>query len=282
MRFPDCLLQIDSYPEPTPHEAIEQALGFCRTIGASLTALATHVHFLAPRNWLAEQMLNVSKLAEAEEEKSLEAARSALNFFNHAAKIAGVPVECLLERANINAVGDYVAARARTRDLCLVPVQDAEDGQRLVGEDVIFGSGRPTLIFKPGVADLPTEAVGEVVVAWDGSRCAARALADALPVLAVAREVRLLTILNEKSSTRSGAARDAVRHLKAHGVDAAVEEIDAAGRRIGVVFDDYIERRSPDLLVMGAYGRSKIREFILGGATEHLLSAMKVPLFLSH
>ena len=61
-----------------------------------------------------------------------------------------------------------------------------------------------------------------------------------------------------------------------------MEEVDAAGGRIDGVLDAYLARRAPDLFVMGAYGRSRVREFVLGGATEHMLFEPKTPLFLSH
>ena len=107
-------------------------------------------------------------------------------------------------------------------------------------------------------------------------------MADALPVLGKAREVRILTVINEKPAARAGLGQDVQRHLEAHGVSAAVDEVDAGGRRIGQVFEDYLAGRDADLFVMGAYGRSRAREFILGGATEHMLHDPRVPLLLSH
>ncbi|MNE04079.1 Universal stress protein family protein [compost metagenome] len=92
----------------------------------------------------------------------------------------------------------------------------------------------------------------------------------------------MLTVINEKPDARAGLGEEAVRHLKAHGVNAVAVEVDASGRRIGPVLDDYVAQRGSDLLIMGAYGRSKMREFILGGATEHMLHDPQTPLLLSH
>ena len=121
-----------------------------------------------------------------------------------------------------------------------------------------------------------------VMLAWDGSRAAARAMGDALPLMVNAREVRILTVTNEKPDASSGLGKDAARHLKAHGVNVVIDEINAAGRHIGQVLQDHAIKCQSDLLVMGAYGRSRMREFILGGATEHMLREPNVPLFLSH
>ena len=89
-------------------------------------------------------------------------------------------------------------------------------------------------------------------------------------------------MLDDKPSTRLGLGQDAVRHLKAHGVSAVLEEVDAAGRGVGELLDAYTAKCGADLLVMGAYGSSRVKEFVLGGATEHVLHDPKTPLFLSH
>ena len=105
---------------------------------------------------------------------------------------------------------------------------------------------------------------------------------DALPLLTKAREVRVLTVVGEKPGARAGLGEDASRHLSAHGVAAVVDEVDPDGRRVGQVLEDYVGKCGCDLLVMGAYGRSRVREFILGGATEHMLSHLTAPVLLSH
>ena len=107
-------------------------------------------------------------------------------------------------------------------------------------------------------------------------------MADALPLLQRAAKVKLLTVINEKAAAAAGVGRDALRHLALHGVRAEVEEVDSNGKSIGVALDAYLASASCDLLVMGAYGKSRVREFILGGATAHVLAKMKTPLFLVH
>lgn len=282
MPMNDVLLQIDSYPETTPPEAIEQAARFTAAVGGVLSGLAVEIDIRAPNNALADYLIGLSRLAEDEEQKSRQACKVALEIFSTKAREAGVLGAALHGKANIDCVGEYVAKAARTRDLCIVPVANRLDGQRSIAEAVVFGSGRPVLIFRPGVANLLDEGLSAVVLAWDGSRSAARAMADALPVMLKAREVRVLTVVNDKPDARSGLGVDVVRHLKAHGVNAMADEVEADNRRIGRVLEEYAANCRSDLLVMGAYGRSRVREFILGGATEHMLRDPKVPLFLAH
>lgn len=278
----DILLQLDSYPEATPAEAIDQAVRFTSALGGVVSALAVEVDIRAPRNRLADHLIGLTQLAEAEELKSRRACTAALETFSTLAAKAGVLGEALHGKAGLYGVGAYVAERSRTRDLCIVPVVDLLDGQRSVVEAVVFGSGRPVLTFRPGASDLSGEGLGSVVLAWDGTRTAARAMADALPVLCKAREVRVLTVTNEKPSAHAGLGKDVLRHLAAHGVNAVIDEVDAGGRRIGKVLGDYLAEQQSDLLVMGAYGRSRAREFILGGATEHMLQNPGTPILLSH
>lgn len=280
MGLNDVLLQIDTYPDPTPPEAIEGAVGFVRLIGGKVSGLAVGVRFPIHSNRIADYLIGLSSMADDEQARSLANGRASLAAFAAAAEGAGVFGQTLLENAEYYAVAEHVALRARTRDLCMTPLGKPMDGQTEVATAVVFDSGRPVLLYRAG--QLPTAQLRTAVVAWDGGRGAARALADALPILARAETVRVLTVINEKPAAVAGLAAEAVRHLKAHGIDAAVDEVDGRGASIGESLDAYLAKIACDLLVMGAYGRSRAREFILGGATQHMLHDPKVPLFLAH
>ncbi len=156
------------------------------------------------------------------------------------------------------------------------------DSQRSVAEEVIFGSGRPTLIYHPDRAPLPKDRLKCVAIAWDGGRCAARAVSDAIPVLKTSESVRVLTVVGEKASATSGLASELVRHLLTHGINAQIDEIEGRRRSIGASLDAYIGEAAPQLLIMGAYGSSRLKEFVLGGATEHVLNRLAIPALLSH
>ena len=277
----DMLLHIDTYAEPTLPPAIKQAAAFARICGGQLSALATHIDIRVPDNWLAEKLLGVSHMAEIEENKSLETGRASIEYFESAAKEAGVFSESLIVRADFNAVGDCIARHARTRDLTLLPISDPVGNQRNVAEDAIFGAGRSILVYRPEKIPLPTASLDRVSVLWDGSRCAARVVADAMPVLAKAREVRVVTFIGEKASAGSGTAADVVRHLGTHRLSAKVQETAYLGN-IGATIDAHIRDSDPQILVMGAYGTSKLKEFVLGGATAHVLTSLPVPTFFSH
>ena len=278
----DILFHFDSYPDPTPAAAIDQAVRFAATLGSGITALAVQVDFKPPGNWLAERLVNLSAMCAQEEQKSLANCKAALAAFSEKAATERVTVSTLLAKSQPALLGDVVSFHARTRDVCLIPMVDSLDGQRSVAEAVLFQSGRPVVIFRPGAADLPAKTPGSVVLAWDGSRQAARAMADALPIMKLAREVRVLTVVKEKPEATAGLGNDVVRHLGSHGINAVADEVDIGPRKIGPAISDFVKAHAADLLVMGGYGHSKLHEFILGGATQHLLQEPNVAIMLSH
>ena len=106
--------------------------------------------------------------------------------------------------------------------------------------------------------------------------------ADALPLLEKAKRVFVLTVTNEKAmdSKRSGA--ELAKHLARHGVNVTLDIVDSGGRSIGESIESHVASRNGDLVVMGAYGHSRLREFILGGATRSMLARPPVPIFFSH
>jgi nucleotide-binding universal stress UspA family protein len=146
---------------------------------------------------------------------------------------------------------------------------------------VIFGSGRPTLILPETPRGRPFE-LGTVVVAWDFSRAATRAVSDALPLLERARKVRIVTVGNEKVFDTKHSAEELAKNLVRHRIDVVLDKIDADGKSIGEVLEAYVHSQKADVLVMGAYGHARWREFILGGATKSLISKPPLPILLSH
>ncbi len=282
MTYIDLLLHIDTYPTPTTPAAIDEAVAIAAALGGKLTGLVVEVEIPVRSNRLADYLIGLSAMAESEESRSRKACREGLDHFIKTAAEAGVFQATLSKKANHYDVPDKVAALARTYDLSILPMVGGFDGQMEVADSVLFNSGRPVLVYHVGQARGLAHGPDLVVVAWDGSRSAARAMADALPILVRAKQVRILTVLNEKPHMAPNLGEGARRHLQMHGVSAVVDEVDAAGDKIGVVLERYIKTHKPDLLVMGGYGHSRAREFLLGGATEQALRAPPCPVLLSH
>ena len=124
--------------------------------------------------------------------------------------------------------------------------------------------------------------LGAQLVAGGALAAAARAVADSLHLLERAKKVRVVTALNEKELDSESPAAELSKYLTRRGIDATPDCIDAAGRRIGEILSSYLTANQADLLVMGAYGHSRLREFILGGATRSVLLKPPLPVLLSH
>lgn len=282
MPYKDILLHLETYPDPLPEPALEQGVRLCAALGDQVTALAPHVSIPLKTNRLADFALKLGDMAKAEEGRSRQNAATLLDLFEGQAQSLGVFGGRLSPSAEVFEIPELTAQAARTRDLCVIPYGREAAAYQGLAEAMIFASGRPVVIFRPN-DDRPSQTgLGTVVVAWDASRSAAAAVAAAMPALTGARKVIVLTVLNDKASARSGAPEDLIRHLGRHGVAAEAMEFDSAGAKIGSVLDHVVLRTEADLLVMGAFGHSRAREFVLGGATRSMLEAPPVPVLLAH
>jgi nucleotide-binding universal stress UspA family protein len=278
----DVLLHIESYPTQTDPSAIDEAVAVAASLGGGLTGLAIEVELSGRSNRLADYVLGLNGLAEEEEARSRAAGRECLEGLAKSAEATGIIPSVILARVNPYEAADHVAKIARTYDICLLPLFEWNDSRVEVAQAIVCSSGRPLLIFRSGDAAGLASGPDLVVIAWDGSRNAARAMADAMPILTRARQVRLLTVLNDKPEATASLGLDAQRHLRAHGIEAALETVDRDSVDIGSTLDQYIQLHAPDLLVMGAYGHSRAREYLLGGATEYMLNHPRCPVFLSN
>lgn len=149
-------------------------------------------------------------------------------------------------------------------------------------EEIALGSGRPVLVI-PYIGT-PVEVGSRIVVAWDGGRESARAVADALPLLRQARSVWVVSIDVKDRALREGssAAKDLCLFLGDHGITAEPQELQAGTLSGSDALLSRLSDLGADLLVMGCYGHSRLREFVLGGMTRGILQHMTVPVLLSH
>ncbi len=179
-------------------------------------------------------------------------------------------------------IGEALMLHARHAGLAIVGPAAGGDQPTTVlslSEDVIFASGRPTLLLPQ---DWPADRLPRrIVVGWNGSREAARAIADAMPFLAAAEAVHLVVVPEGKIRGLLGAdpGADISRHLARHGVEVTLSQL--PGEDAGSLLLDHAGRHDADLLVMGASGQSRISEFIFGGATRRILAHTRIPVLLS-
>jgi nucleotide-binding universal stress UspA family protein len=183
-----------------------------------------------------------------------------------------------------------LAREAHCHDLVLVTQGDSSTASqtslRLLVEQAILFCGRPVLVLPHtgGHVSTFTGSFDTAVVAWDDSRAAARAAADALPLLRRARRVQVLTFRDpsrhDKRGEDPGPARFS-RWLERHGVRAEMHAAPLHGD-VAASLRSHVAELRADLLVMGAYGHSRWKEHVLGGATQGLLASMTLPVLMSH
>lgn len=212
----------------------------------------------------------------------IEGARRMKIAFDHA--VAGQPLDAEwivadAARADTDAV---MIDHARAADLVIsVPI---EAGLKKIKESslverVILGSGRPVLVV-PRANSVPPTVGSRVLLAWNGTREATRAAFDALPILKTARHVKVLAIGEGGRDNRP--PEQLCRILARHDVRARPEVISLPGADVGSALISAIKAENADMLVMGCYGRARLYEYVLGGASRHLLRETPVPLLMSH
>lgn len=282
MAFRDLLLPLTSYPDSPSAAALANAAVLAERLGGEVTALALRIDIKPMNNRLANALIGMDKMIADAEAASETRALTCLQDFKAQGEARGLVVRTLVEQVPLYGAADRLRLRARTYDLTLMSIAAGPRDDRAIAEALLFGSGRPILIYpqEPPLAQGP--AFGTIAIAWDGEPAAARAVANALPVLRAAGQVRVLTVVGEKSGIDADTAKDLLRHLARHGIAAVVDAVEAGDAPIGQVFGDYVAARKVDLLVMGGFGHSRAREFVLGGATRAVLGAPPCPILMSH
>lgn len=280
MAITDVLLVLRTYPEPTPLQVVEDADAIAGLLGAHLAAVACETIVDVPGSMLPTLLISIPGLIADEARKSRKNAEDLLAACEAAAgRRQGASVEIILGRGSAGEVPEIMVQHARLRDLTIVSVPDSDDPW--YAEALIFGSGRPTLVLPERPRTRPL-ALDTILVAWDFSRAAARAVADALPILEKAKQVRIVTVGDEKPIDTPHSASELARNLARHGIDVVLDEVSAADRAIGDVLAAHAQSCSADMMVMGAYGHSRFRQFILGGATLSMLAGPPLPILFSH
>jgi nucleotide-binding universal stress UspA family protein len=171
---------------------------------------------------------------------------------------------------------------ARRFDLAIIgqPEPHKPALERLIIEAALFDSGRPVLMV-PYIQRTGLK-LDRVMVGWDGSRSAARAVADAIPLLVRAKAIEVVIVATEPAKSDEMSGADIAHHLARHGAKVEVKSIVTAETDVANTILSHAADISADFLVMGGYGHSRLREFILGGVTRGILSSMTLPTLMSH
>jgi nucleotide-binding universal stress UspA family protein len=281
MTYKDLLVVLDS--EASARGRVELAAALAERFEAHLVGLYALPTPEAPRHFGYYDPALLDPFFEDLRIRAREAAEKVHEAFEHITGLRGISAEW---REVPDGPEADPALHARYADLAILgqldPDRSEGDTIRPRPEQVTFASGRPILVV-PYAGRF--ERVGRrVLIGWNATREAARAVNDAMPLLTAAEVVTVLTIDAREGPQGHGAlpGADISLHLARHGVKAEIERTVSADLPVGDVLLSRAADLAADLLVMGAYGHSRARELLLGGATRSLLGSMTVPVLMSH
>jgi nucleotide-binding universal stress UspA family protein len=254
------------------------ALSVAETFGAHIMGTAFAYYPVMASGFDLSANFIRTQQAEAQER-----AESVATAFDEATRRAGVSAETRRIEAGIGDVPSQFAHIARRFDLSVVGQFERDRDHpttNIVIEAALFESGRPVLIV-PFIQKDRLK-LDHVMVCWDGSRAAARAVADAMPFLT--RSGKASIVVADTHSAKSADLPDAdiATHLTRHGVNVTIERIPVSKIDVSNTILSYAADTAADLIVMGGYGHSRLREFILGGTTRGMLASMTKPTLMSH
>ena len=209
-------------------------------------------------------------------------ANAAIARFEELARRAGISYERRVLEATLSSASDQFGRLARRFDLVVVGQPSRERGgpEEILDEGALFESGRPVIVvpfIQKGGLNLE-----RIMVCWDGSRAASRAIADSLPLLHKAKQVEVVIVANGRAKSDEVPGADLGQHLARHGLKVDVKRITSPDIDVASTILSYAADSSADFIVMGGYGHSRLREFVLGGVTRGMLESMTVPVLMSH
>ena len=258
--------------------AAEYAISVAEAFGAHLAGIAFAYEPVVPSSVMGGISVD---FIDAQRAESTRRAKEAMARFDEATRRAGLSAESRLIGATLADAASEFAAIARRFDLSVVA--QAQGGklapEELMIEAALFDSGRPVIVV-PYVQKAPMK-LDTTLVCWDGSRTAARAIADAMPLLARAKTVQVVIIATERAKSDEVPGADLGQHLARHGLKIDVKRI-VSGLDVPNAILSHAADVSADFIVMGGYGHSRLREFVLGGATRGILASMTAPVLMSH
>ena len=219
---------------------------------------------------------------ESQRAESDKKANAAIARFEAAAKQAGISAESRTISSSVSGASDLLGRLARRFDMVVVGQPDRELGtpDDVLDEAALFESGRP-VVFVPFIqkGDLKLD---RIMVCWDGSRAATRAIADSLPILQKAKQVEIVMVASKAATGDEIAGVDLGQHLARHGLKVDVKRITSPDIDVASTILSHAADSGADMIVMGGYGHSRLREFVLGGVTKTILETMTVPVLMSH
>lgn len=272
------LLPLNPYPDTIPADDLKLLISGCSVLGAEADAVINVSRFPPVSSIMGNLVLDVPHLISETEQRCARHAKALEQELKAEAEVQGLILSIVRTTDYPGEFATNAAIAARYRDLTMILHDPASEASNQMAEALVFGAGRAVILLPRMPHKL---AVDHVAIAWDGSRVAARALADTLMIVPKTARITVLTVSDEKV-LRNSTGEKLVDALKRGGRTAELLDAKARGRPIGQALQDSAMTAGAGLIAMGGYGHSRLREFVLGGATAGLLADLRLPTLMSH
>lgn len=258
-------------------------MDFAISLASAYQAHIAGISFFYEPTVLATDMGGIPiNYIEAQRSENKKRAMDAKARFDESSGRSDLTSESRIIEAEFAEAPKIFARIARSFDLSIVgqaiPKESVAD--QLIVEGALFESGHPVVVV-PYIQRAPLT-LNRVMICWDGSHNAARAVSDSMPFLAKAGIVEVVTMSGEKGKSDEIAGADVAEHLARHGLKVELKRLPIGNIEVADALLSLAADISADLMVMGGYGHSRLREFVLGGATRGILASMTIPTLLSH
>jgi nucleotide-binding universal stress UspA family protein len=278
MSLRDLACTLEATEQPS-RAALEQALALARGYGAHLSVLV-----LAPEIVLLANPFDVAMVTglAAEENTRVRGRADALaKTIRDSCVRDGVACDVRALPGQFYTLKVEMVAHARRHDLSVIDRPGGlVDKSEIVFEEILFGSGRPVIVAAP--ERKPVEKIGKIAIAWDGSAHAARALSMALGLFADIKQADIVVVAGEKDLSGTIPGTEIAAHVSRHGIKTTVTDLRVEKGGVAATLDAHAAKAGADIIVMGGFGHSRLREFILGGVTRELTRSARTALLLAH
>lgn len=269
-----------TYPDASPQASVRNTVAVAKLLEADLHALALETDIPPVSSALSRVLMNVPEMIRQAEGLSAQNGADLLAAAKAKAEKSGLQFSSGVDKAQPAMIGKSAAHHARYFDMALIGWDSGNQGVKGLAEAVLFGSGRPMVLI-PDDRE-PVRRFSRVAIAWDASRVAARAAADARMLIERADDISVITVTDEKPLEDADAGERLAESLRRAGLKASYSAVRAEDCPIAETLQRHAVELGADLLVMGGYGHSRLRDFVLGGATQGVLSELRLPILLSH
>jgi len=271
-------MPLSAYPECIADQSILAAAKFAAGLGYQLEVRAFSVEIRRVYSPFGGLLLNTAGLVQAAEDKSEAECRRLKDLLEVSAEVRAV-LHYATRQVVFGGTLEAAAAEARNYDLAVLPWSAETTLASDMAEAVVFGSGRPTILVPPQVHP---KRLDHIAIAWDASRVAARALGDALALLPEGGRVSVLTIKDEKPMSDVDVAETLASSLEKRGFKVKSSSISIGDNGIAEALQKAALAEGSQILAMGGFGHSRMRDFVLGGATKGVFANLMLPTLLSH